>query len=151
MIETGRQVDETLQAAVALCRADDWDRGLPLLAELAQERSDLPGVALSYLGYGLAAKRRRLRDGRELCRRAATSDFYQPDVLYNLARVEVLAKNRREAVKAVETGLKLDPQHRGLNRIKNDIGIRRPPVLGFLARENPLNVLLGRLRHALRG
>jgi len=150
MIETGLQVDETLQAAVALCRAEDWERGLPLLVELAQSGSELPGVALSYLGYGVAARRRRVREGRDLCRRAAASDFYQPEVLYNLARVEVLAKNRREAVKALETGLQLDPQHRGLNRLKKEIGVRRLPVLGFLSRDNPLNRFLGRIRHSLK-
>jgi hypothetical protein len=151
MIDTGTDVDRELQAGIALCRGGDWKRGLPLLAELAGKRSTLPGVALSYLGYGMASQQRQVRDGRELCRRAAASDFYQPEVLYNLARVEHLAHNRREAVKALEAGLKLDPDHAGMQELKKQVGVRRKPVLGFLARGNFLNVFLGRLRHLFRG
>lgn len=149
MIEAGHEEDQELRVGVALCRAEDWKRGLPILAELAGKRSGLPGVALSYLGYGIASERRQIRDGREMCRRAAASDFYQPDVLFNLARVEHLANNRRAAVKALETGLGLDPTHAGMLKLKKGIGVRRRPVLGFLSRDNPLNVLLGRLRHAI--
>jgi len=151
MIETGSEVDRDLQTAVALCRAGDWKRGLPILADLAGKRSNLPGVALSYLGYGMASQQRHLREGRELCRRAAASDFYQPEVLYNLARVEQLANNRVEAVKALEAGLKLDPDHAGMLELRKEVGIRRRPVLGFLARNNVVNVLLGHLRHLIRG
>lgn len=150
MNETGSEVDQELLAGIALCRSGDWKRGLPLLAELAGKRSTLPGVALSYLGYGMASQRRQVRDGRELCRRAAASDFYQPEVLYNLARVEHLANNRREAVKALEAGLNLDPDHAGMLKLKKDVGVRKKPVLGFLARDNFLNVLLGRLRHLFK-
>jgi len=150
MIDTGSDVDRELQVGIALCRSGDWKRGLPILAELAGKREGLPGVALSYLGYGMASERRQMRDGRELCRRAAASDFYQPEVLYNLARVEHLANNRREAVKALEAGLDLDPGHAGMLEMKKRIGIRRKPVLGFVSRNNLLNVFLGRLRHLLR-
>lgn len=150
MIDTGSDDDRELLAGIALCRSGDWKRGLPILAALAGQRQNLPGVALSYLGYGMASQRRQIRDGRELCRRAAASDFYQPDVLYNLARVEHLANNRREAVKALEAGLELDPDHAGMLKMKKEIGIRRKPVLRFLSRNNFVNVLLGRIRHLLR-
>lgn len=150
MTDTGSDADRELLAGIALCRSGDWKRGLPILAALAGQRQNLPGVALSYLGYGMASQRRQIRDGRELCRRAAASDFYQPDVLYNLARVEHLANNRREAVKALETGLELDPDHAGMLKMKKEIGIRRKPVLRFLSRNNFVNVLLGRIRHLLR-
>lgn len=151
VIETGTDVDEELRTGVALCRAGDWERGLPLLVRLAEERGQLSPVAKSYLGYGLAYRQRKVREGLKLCRRAVEQEFYQPDVLYNLARTEVLAKNRVAAVQALETGLKIDPDHRGLMELRDQVGIRRPPVIPFLARENVLNVLLGRLRHAVKG
>lgn len=151
MIETGRYVDQELQAGVDLCRAGQWDRGVSLLVRLAEERSELPPVACSYLGYGLAQDRRRLREGVELCRHAAKQEFYQPEIMHNLARAELAAGHRMEAVRALEAGLKLDPDHRGLNELRREMGLRRSPILPFLARDNPLNILLGRIRHAIKG
>lgn len=143
-------MDEELNAGVELCRAGQWERGLPVLVRLAEERSRLPPQACSYLGYGMAFHEKRVREGLELARHAAKQEFYQPEVVYNLARTEQLAGHRDEAVKAVAAGLKLDPDHKGLNKLREDLGLRRPPVLSFLSRSNPLNVLLGRLRHALK-
>ena len=44
--------------------------------------------------------------------------------------------------------LRLQSNHPRINEILDNIGRRRRPVLGFLARENPINVLLGKLRGA---
>ena len=151
MIETGTYVDEELQAGVLLCRSGDWARGVEILSRLARDRGEpLPGVALSYLGRGLARAERRTREGLELCRRAAKEDFYQPDVFLNLGHTALIARRRSEAWRAVEAGLALDEDHRGLLALRARMGNRRPPVLRFLSRSNPLNVLLGQMRHALR-
>lgn len=151
VIETGTYVDEELQAGVLLCRSGDWKRGVEVLSRLAREREDeLPGVALSYLGRGLAVHKRRIGRGLELCRRAAKEDFYQPEVYLNLGHTALVARRRSEAWRAVEAGLELDADHRGLLELRREMGDRRPPVLRFLSRKNPLNVLLGRLRHALK-
>ena len=61
----------------------------------------------------------------------------------------MLLNERRLAVNTIERGLKLDPDHKGLLELKQEIGARRKPVLGFLGRDNPLNVFLGRLRHSM--
>jgi len=47
---------ETLQRGLDLCRVGEWDRGLAILGYLAQsaDRSSLPGLFYSYLGYGIA-------------------------------------------------------------------------------------------------
>jgi hypothetical protein len=41
----------------------------------------------------------------------------------------------------------MDPGHAGIVRELKQMGIRRRPVLPFLARDNRLNVLLGRIRN----
>jgi hypothetical protein len=139
---------------LALCREGDWDRGLQLLGAAAEGRqgaAELPGLVYSYLGYGIARYQRRVKDGLKLCEHAVKIQYYEPDNHLNLARVQLILEDRKGAVSSIARGLKLDPNHRGLKDLRVEIGVRRRPVLPFLSRRNPLNVLLGRLRNSLRG
>jgi len=136
-------------AAVELCRRGQWDRGIDQLSRLAESGAALGGLGYSYLGYGVALSRRQIAEGRRLCRHAVKVEFYQPETYLNLARTELLAGDRRAASDALERGLALDPDDRELVALGRKMGRRRPPVLGFLSRDNPLNRLLGRLRHAV--
>jgi hypothetical protein len=141
------------EAAIELCRAGDWSRGLSVLADLVKDRGlseSVPGVAYSYLGYGIARYQRQVKEGLRLCEHAVKTQFYQADNHMNLARVHLLARNRKAAVAAITQGLALDPKHSGLRSIKAEVGMRKRPVLGFLKRDNPLNKTLGRLRHTLK-
>ena len=138
---------------IALCREGDWDRGLQLLSRVAEGRSEgqeLPGTVYSYLGYGVARYQRRIRDGFKLCEHAVKVQYYEPTNHMNLARVQLLMKDRRGAVSSIARGLKLDPNHRGLKELRVEIGVRKRPIIPFLSRTNPLNVFLGRLRHGFR-
>lgn len=141
------------EAAIELCRAGDWSRGLTVLADLVKDRglSDaVPGIAYSYLGYGIARYQRQVREGLRLCEHAVKAQFYQPENHLNLARVQLLHRNRRGAIAALTQGLALDPKHAGLRALKAELGSRKRPVLGFLKRDNPVNRTLGRLRHSLK-
>jgi len=141
------------EAAIELCRAGDWSRGLSVLADLVKDRglSDaVPGVAYSYLGYGIARYQRQVKEGLRLCEHAVKVQFYQPDNHLNLARVYLLAKNRKGAISALTQGLALDPKHEALRALKAELGSRKRPVVGFLKRDNPVNKTLGRLRHQMK-
>ncbi len=147
------EISDTLRRGLDLCRAGEWDRGLAILGYLAQsvDRSALPGLFYSYLGYGIARCERRVEEGVKLCRHAIKVEFYQPENYLNLARVELLAGDRRGAVRALARGLKIDPHHLELIALQREVGLRRQPVLSFVARDNPVNRLLGRLRHRMTG
>ncbi len=108
-----------------------------------------PGLFYSYLGFGIARFDRRVREGVALCEHAVKREFYQPENYVNLARTYLLADDRRRASETVLAGLKIDPDDRGLGDLLEELGIRRRPVIPFLSRRNPLNHLLGRLRHVL--
>jgi hypothetical protein len=56
-------------------------------------------------------------------------------------------ERRREAYGAFLKGLSVQRNHQGILRELAKMGWRRRPVLPFLARGNPLNVLLGRMLH----
>ena len=140
----------TAEAAIGLCRSGDWSRGLSVLGDLIKERGlseSVPGLAYSYLGYGIARYQRQVKEGLRLCEHAVKVQFYQPECHLNLARVFMMAKNRRRAVKSLSQGLALDPKNPGLRAFHQEIGVRKRPVIGFLDRKNPVNRTLGRLRH----
>ncbi|MEO7795690.1 MAG: tetratricopeptide repeat protein [Thermoanaerobaculia bacterium] len=141
------------EAAIEICRSGDWGRGLTILADLVKERGlseHIPGVAYSFLGYGIARYQKQVKEGLRLCEHAVRAQFYHPDCHLNLARVHVLAKNRKGAVNAIAQGLALDPKNAALRALQNDIGIRRKPVLGFLSRNNAVNRTLGKLRRQMK-
>lgn len=143
----------TAEAAIELCKAGDWSRGLTVLADLVKDRGlseSVPGVAYSYLGYGIARYQRQVKEGLRLCEHAVKAQFYHPESHLNLARVLMLAKNRRRAVVALAQGLSLDPKHAGLRAMQDELGVRKRPVVRFLGRDNLVNKTLGRLRHQIK-
>ncbi len=144
------EAKELAEEGIALCKKGDWDLGIQLLGRIVEDQGvskDMPGTAYSFLGFGVAKRQRRIRDGLRLCEHAVKVQFYEPDNHWNLARVRLLANDRRGAVRAIARGLKLDPNHRGLRGVREEIGVRRRPTIPFLSRDNVLNRLLGRMRH----
>jgi tetratricopeptide (TPR) repeat protein len=101
---------------------------------------------LSYYGLCLAIERGEVREALRYCREAVTLEGYNPDIRCNLGQVLLRAGRRKEAYRSFVRGLKADAQHRpSVDAIKT-MGIRRKPFFAFLHRQNPLNVLLGRIR-----
>lgn len=143
---------DKLRRGIDCCRRGDWNEGLRQLGLIAQQGNPgLPGIYYSYLGYGIALREKRVREGLELCRHSVKVEFYQADNYHNLARTCLLARQRSGAVRAVLDGLKIDPHHPGLLALRKELGIRGRPILPFLDRGNVLNQVLGRIRHAIRG
>jgi hypothetical protein len=148
-----REISYTLSRALVLCREGNWNEGLVYLGQLAESGepgSAMPGLFYSYLGYGIARCQGKVKEGLKLCEHSVKVEFYEPDNYLNLARTCLLAKDRPGAVRAVRRGLKVDPQNVELMAIYRDLGIRQQPVLSFLARGNPFNMLLGRIRNLFR-
>jgi len=142
------------EEGLRLCRQGDWSKGMPILATVLENRwpgEETPGVIYSYLGYGVARYQNRVREGLKLCEHGVKQQYYEAENHFNLARVQQLGGDRKTTLATVERGLKLDPDHKGLLALKKELGVRRAPVFKFLRRDNPINVLLGRLRHSWRG
>jgi tetratricopeptide (TPR) repeat protein len=103
---------------------------------------------LSYYGLCLGLETERLAEGIRCCRDALALEFFNADLRFNLGKLLVLAGERGEAYATFQEGLRLEPGHRGILRELAKMGKRRRPSLGFLARGNPINVVLGRLTYA---
>lgn len=82
--------------------------------------------------------------GLNLCWRAAAMETIQARVFLNLALAELKLKHRKRACSALKIGLSIDPTDPNLLRLRDQMGVRRQPLLPFLRRENPLNRWLGR-------
>ncbi|MEM8962663.1 MAG: hypothetical protein AAGD38_14350, partial [Acidobacteriota bacterium] len=59
--------------------------------------------------------------------------------------------DRRAAIDIVERGLLIDAGNSELLELRRDLGERRQPMVPFLGRSNPINRMLGLLRHRLVG
>jgi len=136
------------------CRRGDFEEGMVDLLWLIQgkQAKNLPSVAYSYLGYGVARYKRNVAQGMRLCKHAIKLEWFQPDNYLNLARAcELSDKYKREAVEAVRDGLKVDPDHPELLAMQRRLGFRQAPVLSFLPRGSFLNRMLGSLRSSIGG
>jgi tetratricopeptide (TPR) repeat protein len=103
---------------------------------------------ISYYGLCLALAGRQFHTALKLCREAAAIERYNPDAHWNLGRVLLACRRRKEAHAALIQGLRHEPTHSGLRREILRMGWRKRPVLSFLSRSHPLNVFLGRRRAA---
>ena len=98
----------------------------------------------SYYGMALGLFGGKIRQALPLCRKAAEEEFYNPEIWKNLGKLEMEAENKVEAHEAFVRGLRLAPGDAELRQLLVILGRRRKPILSFLPRKHPLNVMLGR-------
>lgn len=104
---------------------------------------------LSYVGLTLAAAERNWDEAEEICQRAVKMRRTQAELYLNLAEVFRLAGRRDEAVETLVLGRQMTKKDPRILAALRKYGIRRPPVLSFLDRQNVLNVKLGKARYRI--
>ncbi|MGH9442910.1 MAG: tetratricopeptide repeat protein [Thermoanaerobaculia bacterium] len=109
----------------------------------------VPPTALSLYALTLAHQN-RMKDAIDTCRLALRRDPDNATSRLHMARIYLLADSRRRAVEEMQKGLAITPRHPELLALQKELGDRRKPVIGFLARQNPLNVKLGKARSQAR-
>jgi hypothetical protein len=153
-IEVG-QLSEMARSGIASTRARDYDNGYLLLGEVCDRMraggEKLPAPVISYYGLCVAMHRGRYREGADLCQAAIDAEPMRAEYYANLAEACVAGRQRRRAVSAVQRGLALDGRNSRLLELADRLGRRRDPVVGSLDRSHPVNVTLGRIRHAFLG
>jgi len=91
------------------------------------------------------------RNGVKLCRKAAVGETQDAEVYYNLAMAESRLGFRESAYMALRRGLKVDPGHSGLLRLKQQFVLReKHGFIPGLKRSNFLNRLIGKLFRGTR-
>ncbi|MGH9367075.1 MAG: tetratricopeptide repeat protein [Thermoanaerobaculia bacterium] len=154
MVELDRFDDEELlkrgRDALKLQR---YPQARELLSEYCsrQTKRDLSiptGILASYaLSLGHTHS---LKEGLELCLKAVASDRRNPHIYWSLAQLYMLSGSRKKAIEALEIGLRVTPDHRGLLKLRDDMGVRKRPPIGFLSRDSVVNVKLGKALHRMK-
>ena len=150
-----RELRELAGEGIVAVHEGDFEAGYRLLGEVcdrlraAGER--LPAWIVSFYGLALAMHRGRHRDALALCQAAVEAEPMQAEYYANLAEAYVVARQLRKAVDALRRGLGVDASNPRLLDLQRRLGARRVPVIRRLDRSHPLNVTLGRIRHAVAG
>jgi Flp pilus assembly protein TadD len=103
--------------------------------------------AMSWYGVTLVLVERNITLGISLCDQALRVSPTEPEYLLNSARVHLAMHQRQRAARAITRGLEAWPDHPELQAAQLALGTRRVPVIPFLSRDNPVNRMLGRMRH----
>jgi tetratricopeptide (TPR) repeat protein len=109
----------------------------------------VPSTALSLYALTLAHQN-RIKEAIDTCRLAVKRDPDNATARLHMARIYLLGDSRRRAVDEVQKGLAISPKNAELLSLQRELGVRRKPVIGFLSRENALNVKLGKARASLK-
>lgn len=133
-------------------RGDDLEGAL-VFFRTADEHADADDVYQNrYTSFhGLCRVCLGDRNGIKLCRKAAVAESRDAEVFYNLALAEQRLGQRESAWTALRRGLLLDPEHRGLQHLAGEFGLReKHGLIPGLHRDNPVNRVVGRLFRGLR-
>jgi predicted Zn-dependent protease len=106
---------------------------------------------LSYTGLLAAMADKRYGDAETLCREALNLKCNHAQLYLNLAEVYAQAGRTSDAIDVLEKGMVSAGRDFRIRRALERIGVRRQPVFNFLHRCNPINIMLGRLRHHFAG
>lgn len=131
------------RAAIA---GEDTLTALPHL-EKALKLKDKPSW-YSWLGYCIARERGQVRKGIELCLASLEVEPGNPDHYLNLGKVHLVAKNMAEALRVFREGMVTGGSNEILRKLE-ELGMRKPPVIPSLSRDNPVNKYLGLFLHRL--
>ena len=142
---------ELLQKGTAFLDAHRVDDATLMLFTLCERFSaadePVPPHVLSLYALCLARQGKR-KEAIDTCRTALKRGARSAICRLHMAKIYFLADSRRKAFEELERGLALAPNHPDLMRFQREIGVRQAPVIGFLSRDNPLNVKLGKARAA---
>lgn len=96
----------------------------------------------SFLGYCVAKERGQVTKGVELCMTSLELEPGNPDHYLNLGKVYLVSNNKEGAIRAFREGMVKGGSREIVEKLK-EFGARKPPVIPFLERANPLNRYLG--------
>ncbi len=96
----------------------------------------------SYLAYCIARERGQVSQAIALCEEAISGEGDNPLHYLNLGRVYLIKKDKVKAIQTFRAGLKYGTHPEIIAELER-LGTRKPPVIPFLRRKNPVNKYLG--------
>lgn len=110
-----------------------------------EEPNKTPGIVLSGYGYATAIGEKNIKDGLAFCKKGLQRKDPVPESYLYLAELLLLNREKGEAYKTLEEGLKIFKSNpRIFERIKQ-FGVRKRPLVPVLERSHPVNKVLGKI------
>ncbi|MDX1584029.1 MAG: hypothetical protein R3338_10570, partial [Thermoanaerobaculia bacterium] len=144
--QPGGDVQKAISVAIDATDRGDY-RGALKLFNLIYEDKDprtAPPKGLSYYGLCILKAERRKKEAIQLGEIAREREFYDSHHWANLVRIYLGSGSRRRAVAVLQEGLDRMPKDPVLLAVREEIGYRKGPAIGFLHRDNPINIFLGK-------
>jgi len=144
---------ELLKRGREALKLERYPQARELLAEYCdrQIKKNLSVPSGTLASYALAlGHTRALKEGLDLCLKSLSSDKRNPHIYWALAQLYMLSGSRKKAIETIGVGLRVTPDHPGLLRLRQQLGVRRRPPIGFLSRDSVVNVKLGKALAKLR-
>ena len=104
----------------------------------------------SSLAVCLAKEKRDFKLAVSLCKEAIRKEPKNSIHFLNLGRVHLLADQKRDALRIFSMGLRNENNQDIIAEMKK-FDRRRPPLISFLERGNPINKALGKIFYKQRG
>ncbi len=136
------RAEETFQKGLTFLSKDNLEKATRAFEKAHKESNNHPRY-MSYFGMCAARRWGAVGMGLELCTRAIKREFYNVEYYINLGKVYMAADNKKGAITVFTKGLRYDPNNNELNDLLIELGFRKRPVIPFLRRSNPLNLVLG--------
>jgi tetratricopeptide (TPR) repeat protein len=120
----------------------DWLSALVSFEKAVQlERSP---IHCTFLALCIARERGQQRTAMAICEGAIAIEPDNPLHYLNLGRIHLLRGDKVEAIRVFREGLKMGRLPLIIEELEL-LGVRKPPVISFLSRDNLINKYLGRL------
>ncbi|OGW36396.1 MAG: hypothetical protein A2Y97_02025 [Nitrospirae bacterium RBG_13_39_12] len=116
--------------------------------EKALKIEDIPSI-WSYLAFCIVKERGQLSKGISLCKEAIKEEPENSAHYLNLGRIYLSINKKEKATNIFREGLNHETNQQIIDELKK-LEIRKPPVISFLKRDNPLNKYLGILLKILK-
>jgi len=113
--------------------------------ERAHHRNTNDVRAMSHYGLTLVMVEGDRQRGIRFCEEAVRRGPVTTELLCNLAQALVQTRNKEQAVKALRKAQELAPDDPRVGAAFVELGLRRPPPIGWLPRTSLLNKWIGKL------
>lgn len=143
-METDDIAKNLLEKGIALLKRGYPTEAMECLEQLLN-MGNKSSACYSWLGIAMARSKWDMAKAEEFCKKAVKKEFYVPQYYINLAEVYKLKGNKAKAIQILEAGLKLDSENKAILKELNKYGVRAQPAIPFLARENTVNIQLGKV------
>jgi len=99
-------------------------------------------VVSSYYAFCIAKERGQVSKAISLCEKAIKKEPKNSLHYLNLGRIYLITNNKEDAIKIFREGLNYEANQQIVEEL-NRVGTRKPPVIPYLKRSNPINKYLG--------